>query len=297
MLRKSLSLALVAILACAFFMVLPGAQSARADDWTRVADRGFDSNYAMQQDLVSSSFTDGVFYYVGTQSATGFSLWRYDGANWKRLAKEGLGNRDDNSIDSMCMYNGKLYIGCGRGSNNNGCAMYTFDGSHFSKVTDDAFGATGNGSFLRMAVFQGKLYAGTFNPFDGCQVWCYDGVHWTQVNDSGFGTAWNSGVYAMAQTQDHLYIGLRNDQDGCTLRTYDGTTWANITDPQLNVSANVLIQSMFSFNDGTNDQVLFGVFNEGTGCQIWLRNDTGDTLTQVVANGFGDAHNTDAPAI
>jgi hypothetical protein len=302
MFKKLLAVVIVLSLLVPVLLLASGAQSAAAgaDKWTKAAERGIDGDYTMYPSQVASTASDATNLYIGASAATGFAIWRTDGTSWTRIAKEGLGNRSNTDADSMCFYQGKLFVGTGRHGDPTGTSLYTWDGSRWTTLTNDFYGQINNKSLATMTVFEGKLYVGTFNPYDGAQIWSFDGAHWTQVNVSGFdGDPFNTGVDFLTECGGALYAAVRNNSTGCRLFRYaGGTTWDQVGDPGFGDKDNNLVTALYSFGTDAGDFIVMGTHYEGTtGCQVWLYGKDGDTFTQLVNNGFGADENVSAASI
>ncbi|MHB8896605.1 MAG: Kelch repeat-containing protein, partial [Candidatus Geothermincolia bacterium] len=293
MYRKTTSLFVIAVLIGALFLAFAGAPAARADDWTKIADKGIDGKYSPFPQMVTSTTQDGTDYYVGTQTIPGgFQIWRYNGTTWTNIAKEGLGNRNNVGVASMCVYSGKLYAGITRAAGMwNGSSIFAFDGSHWTEVTQNAFGNVNVQSFTSMEILEGKLYVGTFNTQDGTMVFCFDGTTWTRANTDGYGGgAANKDTNWLVSDGTDLYGGVRNDADGCKLLKYEGgTTWTQLGTNGFGDADNVFTPTGYAYGTELGAYILMGTTNQVTGAQLWLYDISQATFTQVNESGFGDA--------
>jgi len=122
-------------------------------------------------------FTFGVidgYLYAGTScqfGTNGCELWRsLDGINWVKANQNGFGNKDNESIGSIKLFKGEIYVGVGNYVN--GVELWkSSNGTFWIKDNTNGFGDTNNHGVGAMAVFNNKLFLGTFNNHTGCEVW------------------------------------------------------------------------------------------------------------------------------
>jgi hypothetical protein len=188
-------------------------------------------------------------YFIKAASIEPFEAVDLNASYMPRIGYYG-GNRTMRlGIDSMCVYNDRLYIangGRGQIGSNGGIIRSTSDnpGAYLSNpgdwedvtpvgetewhaVANDRFSIElskvdrlipADRAFPAMTVYHGKLYAAR-NTTDGPQVWKYDGSQWELVADNGsglsdMGRTGNSVVSLLVVNGDRLYIGYDNSTDG-----------------------------------------------------------------------------------
>jgi len=117
------------------------------------------------------------------------------------------------SIDSMAVYDGKMYVASGK-------TVYCFDGSGWSVALSYEYAY----AFLDMQVCNGKLYLATRDlnrmplylggtGFSGTLIE-YDGENWTTILGHDY---W---IYSLEVYDDKLYVGTAN-----RICTFNGTDW------------------------------------------------------------------------
>jgi hypothetical protein len=150
--------------------------------------------------------------YAGTYLAKPVKLYYFDGNTWQE--DTGFSNilycpSYICSIDSMGVYNGKMYLGGSSGK------IYRYDGSTWSilKTYDDVY------AFQDMKVFNGKLYLATRDQSTRCPMYIgssgfcgrvieYDGTNWKTVLDYSYPT-YHDGywIYSLEEYHGKLYAG------------------------------------------------------------------------------------------
>ncbi len=291
--KRLFSLVVIAILACTFLLIT-GTGTARADDWTKVADKGIDGSYSPFAQMVTATTQDATSFYVSTQTIPGgFAVWRFDGMNWTNIAKEGLGNPDNVGMPSMCIYNGALYAGATRAPGMyTGASLYTYDGSGWTEITSDGFGNENLESFDSMEIFEGKLYVGSFNTQEGTMLYCFDGTTWSRANENGFGQgASNADTEWLVSDGSNLYAGVRNMSSGCKLLRYEGgTTWSQLGTDGLGNPNNLMVPAGYCYGTELGTYILMGTMNQTDGAELLLYDIAENKFTQVNRDGFGDTN-------
>jgi len=140
------------------------------------------------------------------------------------------------TIRSMAVYNGSLYIGT---AETNAAEVYRLDGGtdwtrvSFGAGTIDDGGTSGVDAVTRMAVYNGKLYIGT-EQTNAAEVYVYEGgTNWTAVNTTAgqFVSGDTSGINDVSSMSVHngaLYIGTW-EVDLAEIYRYDGATWSKVS--------------------------------------------------------------------
>jgi hypothetical protein len=201
-------------------------------------------------------------YFIKLQSlspVTGINLRAFD---MPRIGIYGGNTAEKLGIDSMAVYNDKLYIANGGGSTiggdggilrstNNDPGDYGTSPAdweditpagetEWNAVTSDRFSLElsrverlipADKAFPAMVVFNGKMYIAR-NTTDGSQLWKYDGTSWLMTADNGsgitdMGNIKNSSITLLVVNGDRLYLGYDNDSDGVQV----WRTAAGVTDP------------------------------------------------------------------
>ena len=204
---------------------------AHAQDWTQVNVDGFGdagngratSMAAYNNHLyVGTENSDGV--WPGTDS--GAEVWRYDGTNWVQVNTDGFGDPENETADTMAVYNNYLYVGS---ENSKGAEVWQYGGTAWVQVNTDGFGNQQNEIADSMAIYKSHLYAGSGGGLLGARVWQYDGTAWIQANSDGFGDPFNFIAVDLATYGGHLYVTTENPT-GTQVWQYDGVTWTQAQD-------------------------------------------------------------------
>jgi hypothetical protein len=119
--------------------------------------------------------------YLGTENyVTGGQVWRYDGARWRKLGPDGIGDPRNNAVLPY-MWGGNLYVstaqipGEGPGPSRAGNIYRQTAGGGFEKWVEDGFGDGGNIGLFMSGEYGGRLMVGTYNP-NGFQVWAHEAL-------------------------------------------------------------------------------------------------------------------------
>ncbi|HEY3520541.1 MAG TPA: hypothetical protein VGK80_05805, partial [Rhodanobacteraceae bacterium] len=186
----------------------------------------------------------GFLFTGGTNDTYGAELWRTsDGVHWRKIVAGGFGDKNNESIRGVAIFQDKLYIGLQNASGSGGQLWRSADGVTFEPVNTDGFGDTTNISMHSMAVLNGQLYIGTKNKDTLLQVWrTSDGDNYEQVVGpnaavpSGFGIPDNILTQSMYVYNNVLYLGTGNSKPNgdsshgfSVMRTTNGTQWQPIT--------------------------------------------------------------------
>ena len=209
--------------------------------------------------------------FIGTHNAsTGCQVLRLDGTTLTLVNQDGFGDVNNIAASSMCVYNGKLYVGTNQPDYGTGGEVWRTSGAgeapfaDWEQVNTDGFGGVKNTGAVSMSVY-GNLYVGTRNTAQGSQVWRYDGIAWSPANTGGFGDARNIGATSMSLLGSYLYVGTENEGAGCQIWRYDGEKWARDGQDGFGDKNNTGAMSMTIFNG----DLYVGTRNAATGCEAW----------------------------
>jgi len=306
-------IAIVSALLLVAGLFLPGlaASQTEGDNWSLVSGDFGEGTRAIYSSAVYNSQL-----YIAIGSAYGAQVWRYDAGNhWTQVNESGFGNKDQQNIWSMVVYDSKLYVGIQPDimTTDNisiypACQVWCYNGATWTQANQDGFGDVYDKQVFSMAVYDSKLYAGatifdTFSKNFYAQVWRYDGgTTWTKVNTTdGFGKVGISVPDCMAVYDSKLYVSVANFIVGASIWCYDGTTWTQVNEDRFGDPLDPLTSSaraMIVFDDGSGagprlyaeaSTEVLGAVNK-KGCKV-LRYDGGKTWTQVNTDGFGTTNN------
>ena len=265
--------------------------------------------------------------YVGTATSAlhGFELWRYNGLFWKRIVKNGFGNRFNSGAWSAAEYNDELYLGTMNWKT--GCEIWkTEDGDCWEKVImpcGDGFGTIWNIYIWSMYVYNNSLFVGTCNlhPEGGCQLWRYDGVSWGKMDlpgGDGFGEPTNYGIRNMVEYRDELIVSIASnvlhEEEACEIWRFDGKEWnCEIGEEGIlgDGFGNLYNKYPWSMIVTSDDKLWVGTWNlqpltdgipfSSTGCEIWCYDGNQWNITVGKGNnnvelsgGFGNRLNAGA---
>ncbi len=193
---------------------------------------------------ISASTVFNGSLYIGTSKTDGAEVYRYNGSsgNWTKvsqstagtIANGGTANID--TVSSMIVYNGKLYIGT---TDTGGAEVYEYQGgTTWNKISQAAAGTIRSGGTsgiygaASMVVYGGRLFVGT--ELGGrAELYRWDGVtNWTIINTTaGTFVTTNSvsihKVSSMAVMNGTLYLGLAKPAAADLVR-YNGNTGASV---------------------------------------------------------------------
>ena len=174
--------------------------------------------------------------YVGTGDAEGTcALYSFDGTTWQLVVSCAFTNQDV-AIESMTIYDDKLYIGTRSSNNSIGPGVFYYDGTNM--FLSQRF--PNNNRIKDLAVYQGKIYAGLGHDADNASVWVSpDGVSSWANSKSFYGF---EAVRSLMVYKNCLYAGLGQvttdissssssevfTVGGADLWQYNGTDWTHI---------------------------------------------------------------------
>ena len=205
--------------------------------------------------------------YLGTGNstlatdATAAKVITYDGTTWSVITKATMGGvAGDIAMESMAVYNGKLYIGtynATAATDSTSNKLLVFDGSTWSTITKATMGGVANDLyFVTMQVYNGALYIGGGNTTaatdsTAAKIFKFDGASWSTFTKATVGgVAADQYFQMMAVYNNILYIGTTNataatDSTGAKIINYNGTTWAAVTKATMGAAAaDLALQSM-----------------------------------------------------
>jgi hypothetical protein len=204
-------------------------------------------------------------------------------------------------IDSMCVYNDKLYIANGGsydiGSNggivrstNNNPSDYGSSPGDWEDITPvgetEWHAATRNRFSIELQKVDRLIPSDKAiprNTTDGPQLWKYDGFQWKLVADNGsgltnMGLPGNDFISLLVVNGDRLYIGYDNSLDGVQIwRTVPGTDEPDLTtdfepvtdDGMGDASNNLRIYHGISIADGGEDYLWLLCGKEGASLRVF----------------------------
>ena len=205
--------------------------------------------------------------YIGTFNAalatdsTAAKVLCFDGSTWSVITKATMGGVNaDRDIQSMAIYNDKLYMGTTNitaATNSTAAKLLVFDGSAWSVITKATMGGVGADIIIQsMVVYNDKLYIGTYNVTaatnsTAAKLLVFDGSTWSVITKATMGGV-NADIVmqSMAIYNGKLYIGTQNTTLATTstaakLLVFDGSTWSVITkDTMDGVTTDIYMQSM-----------------------------------------------------
>lgn len=154
---------------------------------------------------------------------TGAQIWQQSSTgNWKQLLSNGFENPNNQAIDTLYEYNGRLYAGTMNGDNSGmgstgGQLWRTVDGTSWEPITTNGFGDPTNSEIFKLITLDNKLCAATFvggEPSDhGAEIWCSTSGNantWNRTYVNGFGDSGNIGILSFQQFNGDIYAGTYN---------------------------------------------------------------------------------------
>jgi hypothetical protein len=176
--------------------------------------------------LINSNISQGTYdLLIGVTGSIG-SI-RTSGNDW-HLSKAYSDFSSYGTCESMCVYNGLLYIGTGTGvaAGVSHGDVYYYDPILDSHILSREFGDN-VGSIECQVVWRGKLWCGIEDTTEYPAVWSFDGSTWTEEHN--FGSAYTS-CRSIAVYNDKLYMGFGDGNDDADLYSFDGTDWSMVWD-------------------------------------------------------------------
>ncbi len=196
--------------------------------WSQVGGDTLNSSWASAtyETVQSMSvYNNALVAGLGT-SAGDAEVWSYNGTAWSKIGGDGTGSSGQSwatstyeNVDSLDVYNGKLYAGLGTGTDDaevwqcSGSCTVT---SGWTKVGGDGVNsswATGNYERVRaMIVYDGDLYTSLGTSAGDAEVWKFNGTTWTQIGGDALNSSWAVNTFentpSLATYAGKLYAGL-----------------------------------------------------------------------------------------
>lgn len=211
--------------------------NAEQQTWNRVSQSTAGTIAASGTSAVASisamvNFNGSV--YVGTTKADQAEVYRYNGGtSWTKVSQTTAGTiasggtASIDSISSMNVYNGALYVGT---TEANAAEIYRYNGGTSWTRVNSAAGTVGSTTMdgvTAMAVYGGKLYAGTREPARSVLARYDGGTTWTLLNTTpGQFIATNAVVVdqitSMAVYNNSLFLGTLKQAGGADVLRYNG---------------------------------------------------------------------------
>lgn len=178
-------------------------------------------------------YVGGSFDSIGGIPAINIAKW--NGSTWSAIGSGVSYKLFTNSVNSLCVYNGELYVG-GIFDSAGGIPV-----SNIAKWNDTTWSQVSNGIKKKgivgaMALYKGLLYiGGCFDtaggkPINNIAVW--DGTNWLSV---GTGIAFDNGIYGVSSLsifESALCVGGVFDTAGSApannIAFWNGTNWGTI---------------------------------------------------------------------
>jgi hypothetical protein len=218
---------------------------------------------------------------------------------WKQANINGFGERWNDGVLAMTVFNGQLYAGTINYSDG-GQAWRTSNGSTWTAVSAPGFGSAytnTNAVVFDMIEFKGQLYAGAggwSNDGVGGQVWrctACDGSDWEMVEGNGFGSVDNSGIASFGVFSNTLYAATFNSGGGSEIwrsSTGNSGAWTRVVAGGNGNVNNVDSTSLTPFNG----YLYAAIENSADGMEIW-RTATGNEgdWDRISIGGFSDSTN------
>lgn len=207
--------------------------------WTLIGGQGINSSWtALTYELVPSMVAYNGGLVVGLASTAGDAeVWSWNGSTWTKIGGDGTATGAQSwasaheTVQSMAVYAGKLYVGLGNSANDaevwqctGSCTVTT----GWSKVGGDSVNSgwtTNYETVQSMTVHNGALVAGIGTTAGDAEVWSWNGTLWSKLGGDGSGSSgqsWATSVYeqvdSLASYNGKLYAGL-------ALTAGDGEVW------------------------------------------------------------------------
>ena len=217
--------------------------------------------------------------------------------DWQQVNLNGFGDKNNNSVQSLEVFNGKIYAGASNFTA--GATIWrSSNGNTWTPVTDPGFGssyADTNAVVFDMVEFNGYLYAGTGKWWDDGvpgQIWrSSDGTNWELVEGNGFGNGNNVGIVNFAVFNNTLYASTFNTNDGLEIwrsATGNGGDWQSVTTAGFGGGADHPDATSLTLFNGYLYAAVEG--SSSAAAEMWRTND-GISWNQVNVDGFGNMDN------
>lgn len=242
--------------------------------------------------------------YVGLGgSGNQATVWKYDGNSWTQVGGAGVSGTwsyGENTVESMTVFQDKLYIGLGVNSAFT-ADIWQYDGSAWTQVGGELSntGSTINGSWQTnprgvdsMTVFNNQLCAG-LGGNSRSEVWCWAGSgNWVQIGGAGVNSSWSlpsgSSIYSITSYNGKLYAGVSTTNGHISMVwQWDGSTWTQVGGSGINSSwadtSYSYLKSMTVYNGNLYVGTSFTGSGSPTG-DVWRYD--GNSWTQVGGKGI-----------
>ena len=255
--------------------------------WMRVVTGGFGRGTAMSSSVV---FDDAL--YVGTRTdvraGAGAEVWRSsDGVRFERVVTDGLGDRDNRSIE-LAVHDGRLWATT---TNRYGFEVWSSqDGTTFRPV---ASADRPSSEHATPVAFGDHVLLLVDDERYGAEILVLDpsaeAEPFRTVVEGGLGDVGTTGFAASPSSPgrhgvvfgDALYVGTTSASGGRIWRTTDGIEWEVVASEGLRDRGNVALAPQLVFRGR-----LYVVSRNGRGLEVY-RTDDGETWERVVTDGLG----------
>lgn len=188
--------------------------------WTKIGGDSLNSGWTTNFERVVSMANYNGQLYAGLGSSAGDAeVWRWNGTSWARVGGDAVNSSwnavNYEQVDSMIVYNGRLYAGLGTGTGD--AQVWEYNGTSWTQIGGDDL----NGSWTvalyervrTMAVYNGDLYAGLGNTAGDGEVWRYNGSSWSMIGGDSMSSSWTNAieeVQSFSPYKGKLYAGTGN---------------------------------------------------------------------------------------
>jgi sugar lactone lactonase YvrE len=216
---------------------------------------------------------------------------------WKQKNINGFGNRANDMVMALDVFNGQLYAGA-TNYTDGGQVWRTSNGNDWTAVSDPGFGSASSNRRVvyNLIEFKGQLYAGTgdwSSGTNGGQIWrctllCNSQSDWGLVEGNGFGNVNNSGIATFGVFNDTLYAATYNENVGGGTeiwRSTNGDAWSPVVTGGNGDVTNKDVVNFTLFNGS-----LYATTENTNGMEVWKTGD-GGTWNRIATGGFGDTNN------
>lgn len=298
---KGIRLLRIAVVFTCLGLLLFGAGGSSAviaagpDVWTQSGPSGFgDIN---NQAVSAVQMFNGKLYAGTINWAAGGSVWSSpDAKTWTQVIAPGVISKPNVNVAilGMAVFNNKLYISTGWGSDYGG-QLWSYDGTNAPSLVLNNQNMNG---FTVFAAYKGKLYLGTTvlryaTPGASIYEMAPDGT-WRAVVTNGLSSRNSYAVTGFAVFNNVLYAAVANDVEGAEIWSFDGILWRTVVSGGF---GDVKIQDMGGmavFNNelyvGARHGSLMEPVSTSTGGRLF-KTANGANWTPVITNGFGNANN------
>lgn len=205
---------------------------------------------------------------------------------WTQSNIDGFGDINIAQIPALETFNDDLYAGVQKNNP---------EGDPFAEVWRTADGdvwelvnsQSNTNGCADMAVFNGYLYCGSW---DGWLWRTNDGTTWSEQTQ--FVEGESDGIAHFAVYDGMLYASTWSDNGTKLWRTVDGVEWTQFGLAGFDGTA---ANSGAISSEIFNGKLYWGLGNWSTGAQLWYTD--GESLTQIIDNGFGSIENAAVSAL